>query len=76
MRLTVYEPENLAPQVVRDVMTLAASDVPDLGVVRAWTRNEQLLAYDWAMREHLAASDGLARRRERPAFTRAPGGGR
>jgi hypothetical protein len=34
----------------------------------AWTRLERVTAYDWAMREHLAASDNLLRRRARPSF--------
>lgn len=32
------------------------------------TELERLLAYDWAMREHLRASDNVIRRRERPSF--------
>jgi hypothetical protein len=71
VRLTIYEPENLTPQIVHDAMGLVTSDVPDLAAMQTWTRNEQLLAYDWAIREHLAASDNPAQRRERPAFTRS-----
>jgi len=36
--------------------------------ISPWTANERLMAYDWAMREHLRASDNATRRRPKPSF--------
>lgn len=49
------------------VLLLASVNVP-LQAITPWTAMERLLAYDWAMREHLIASDNLVRRRECPSF--------
>jgi hypothetical protein len=68
MRIEVFEPAELTPEVVRDVITLVA-DPPPLTTIATWTWFELLLAYDWAMREHLRASDNNVRRRDRPTFT-------
>lgn len=66
-------PEFLAPkgaltaEVVRDTLSLAMSEPPTLEIVARWTRFELMIVYDWAMREHLRASDNLTvPRRERP----------
>jgi hypothetical protein len=74
MRLEVLVPRGeLTAVLVRDVLLLVQVTVP-LGTVESWTRFERLLAYDWAMREHLAASDHPASlRRDRPSFIPAPG---
>jgi len=74
MRLEVMTPEgDLTLELVRDVLSLVGPPVPD-GVVDGWTRFEQLLAYDWAIREYLAASDNRVRRRPRPSFVLADWG--
>jgi hypothetical protein len=68
MRVTFYEPEGeLTAELVSDALGLAGVGVtPE--AAEPWTRFERLLAYDWAVREHLRASDNLVRRRERPSF--------
>jgi hypothetical protein len=67
-RVTFYEPEELTRQVVADILDLVCASVPR-PQVNQWTRLEMLAAYDWAMREHLHASDNTAvRRREKPSF--------
>jgi hypothetical protein len=63
------EPRELTAGVTRNVMLLVGADVP-LEAVATWTRMELLVAYDWAMREHLTASDSRLRRREMPTFVR------
>jgi hypothetical protein len=73
MRVTLHEPAggigSLSCDDLRDVLLIAGADVPATEIAR-WTEMEGLLAYDWAVREHLAASDNAVRRRERPSFTR------
>lgn len=36
--------------------------------VQPWTHLERLIAYDWAMREHLSASDNPVHLRDKPHF--------
>lgn len=37
---------------------LLLTDVePDLATIKAWTPNQRAIAVEWAMREHLLASD-------------------
>lgn len=68
MRPELLEPYKLTPQVVHDALSLVGvSAIPVLAVAE-WTRLEQLLAYDWAMREYLRASGSLIRRRPKPTF--------
>lgn len=71
-RRSFYAPRELSPEVVHLVMELVAADVPPMRLVERWTEIELLAAYDWAVREHLAASDNPVRRRPRPVFTRRP----
>jgi hypothetical protein len=67
-------PEFLEPQgelnaySVRDVLLLVlpGSTVPAISSIERWSDMERLAVYDWAMREHLHASDGSVRRRQRP----------
>jgi len=68
MRIEVLAPEELTAEAVHAVITLVAA-APPIETVATWTRFELLLAYDWAMREHLLASDNNVRRRDRPSFT-------
>jgi hypothetical protein len=43
----------------------------DQGAVETWTELELALAFDWAMREHLAASGNPVKRRDKPSFVTA-----
>lgn len=53
----IFEPQQeLTPGLLRDVLLLVGLEVAD-GIIAAWTPNEQKLAYDYAAREHLRASD-------------------
>lgn len=67
MRITVYAPKVLTPDAVYDALCLT-DRTPPIDVVRTWSKYELLLAYDWALREHLAAADPV-QRRQRPTFT-------
>jgi hypothetical protein len=69
MRTEFLEPRELSAFIVREVMLLVSTDVP-LEDVATWTRMELLVAYDWAMREHITASDSRMKRREQPTFVR------
>jgi hypothetical protein len=69
MRITVYAPDHLDAEVVHDALQLATTTPPSFGVIATWSKYELLLAYDWAIREHLAAADNPVRRRQRPSFT-------
>jgi hypothetical protein len=71
----VRRPEFLAPagglttEVVCNALRLAMREpVPPAVIVGRWTEHERMLAYDWAMREHLRASDSLVRPRPQPWF--------
>lgn len=67
MRLSLLDPgpEPLSVQDLHDVLLVAGADVP-AGHIEQWTDNERALAYDWAAREHLAASDNPVKRRPVP----------
>ncbi len=70
MRITFYEPAGgLQPDIACNALALAGVKVRQADVAQ-WTRLELLLAYDWAMREHLGASDNPVRRRDCPHFVR------
>lgn len=66
---TFFEPQGeLKPQLVFDLLCMVSAD-PDYGQVEQWTPIELLVAYDWAIREHLRASDNTTvRRRPKPWF--------
>jgi hypothetical protein len=68
MRITVYAPRVLTPTAVHDALCLT-DRTPPAETVRTWSKYELLLAYDWAIREHLAAADNPVQRRQRPTFT-------
>lgn len=67
MRLSLLDPgpEPLSVQDLLDVLLIAGADVA-AGHIEQWTDNERALAYDWAAREHLAASDNPVKRRPVP----------
>lgn len=68
MRLTLFDPHmKLTAELTRDMLLLVSTDVP-AAIVEQWTPNELALAYDWAAREHLSASDDPVQRRPRPWF--------
>lgn len=72
MRITLKVPRGeLTAELVHDVLRLVVHNrtLPSETSIHAWTFYEKLLAYDWAMREHLSASDQPVRRRPRPSFT-------
>jgi hypothetical protein len=74
MRLTLWEPAGDVddPDIVHSVLTLIVHDdtLPSEEEVATWTRIERLLAYDWAWRHYLRASDNVGIRiRPRPSFT-------
>lgn len=61
--------DSVSPATLRNVLLLAGHDVTETAIV-PWTQLERLLAYDYAMREHLHASDNPIRRRPCPSFVR------
>lgn len=65
----VLEPSGeLTPQMIRDMLGLAGLDVAER-IIDAWTPNERALAYDYAMRQHMRASDDYSvRPRDMPWF--------
>lgn len=67
--VTFYDPEGtLDVETVNDMLSLVGYRLRRTnGATLAWTANELLVAYDWAAREHLNASDNPVRRRPRPA---------
>jgi hypothetical protein len=71
MRPEFMEPSvHLGAEELRDVLLVVCVDVPVDGIER-WTEHERMLAYDWAAREHLHASDNPVRRRPMPSFIAA-----
>jgi hypothetical protein len=71
MRPVLLEPDGeLTAQLVTDVLGLVSVTVPP-AAAEPWTRMERLLAYDWAIREHLRASDNPVPRRDKPSFVTA-----
>lgn len=71
MRVTLMTPEGeVSPGILIGLFSLVDTVVP-YPVVLTWTKYERLLAYDWAIRVHLHASDNPVRLRERPSFVTA-----
>lgn len=66
---TFYEPQGeLTWSLVFDLLCMVSAD-PLPEQARQWTPIELLVAYDWAIREHLRASDNTTvRRRVKPWF--------
>lgn len=59
----------LTHQTALDALSLVMEKTPTLERIKEWSRQELIVAYDWAMREHLYASDNdRVRRREQPWF--------
>lgn len=71
MRPELLTPEGtLDPEMLRNVFALIGVTV-DQEALEPWTDLELVLAYDWAVREHLHASDNPVQRRPRPSFVEA-----
>jgi hypothetical protein len=67
MRITLTTPEELNPHVVRNALGLVDVHILDESAGR-WTELELALAYDWAWRMHLRASDHAVKQRDKPSF--------
>lgn len=66
-RPTFYVPAGeLTGPVLRDALGLVGESLPDDWVL--WTPLEAQVVCDWAMREHLHASDVPVQRRPRPSL--------
>ena len=67
-------PEFLTPKLPIDaqdlynVIGLVDQYPPPVAYIERWSQMERILVYDWAMREHLRASDNIIRRRDRPVL--------
>lgn len=57
----------LTDDLITDVLSLVGLKPPP-GRLAAWTKLDRLAVYDYAIREHLSASDSLVKRRPRPAL--------
>jgi hypothetical protein len=67
MRPTLLEPEGpVTADLVCDALGLVMEDPPEFEEVCKWSPLEMAVVYDWAIREHLHASDNIVRRRQRP----------
>jgi hypothetical protein len=68
MRPDLWTPEGtLDPELLSDVLILVGVHIPAAQMER-WTHLERVLAYDWAWRLHLRASDNLNHARQKPWF--------
>jgi len=71
MRPELLEPAGgLMPRTVIDAISLVSAPVRRQAVEN-WTEMELAVAYDWAMRLHLHASDNRVRTRTKPSFVTA-----
>ena len=68
-RVAFLQPQaDLTATIVQDAVGLVGYDIP-LSRIEGWTKLEQLMVYDWAIREHLRAGDNLSvRRRPKPSL--------
>lgn len=67
-RRSFFEPRgSLTADLVFDALLLGGVET-EREALEAWTEIELLIAYDWAIREHLHASDNAVRRRAKPSF--------
>ena len=62
MRLIFYEPQaELTPELAHNVLELVKAELdhplPSVEEMGSYTWLELVMVYDWAMREHLRASD-------------------
>jgi hypothetical protein len=67
MRIEFISPKDeITDEMLARVLGLVGADTACQ--MARLTKYERILAYDWAMREHLTASDNLCRRRPKPSF--------
>jgi hypothetical protein len=67
-----YLPQHdLTPKVISDVLLMMGEHV-EPSRIETWAEMERVVVYDWAIREHLTASDNIVARRERPAGLLGP----
>jgi len=68
MRITFMAPERLTADVARNMLAVVGVPVAQ-ETIGGWTQFELVMAYDWATREYLHASDNTTvRRRDKPSF--------
>jgi hypothetical protein len=60
--------EELAPEVLRDMLLLAGITIPVAVIIADWTPDQRREAATWAAAEHLNASDNDVERLPRPSF--------
>jgi hypothetical protein len=71
MRIEFLAPNGeITDEMLSDILSLVGKN-PEPALLRALTKYERILAHDWAMREHLRASDNLVRLRPFPSFLEA-----
>jgi hypothetical protein len=71
MRPELLTPRNITPEIMHDMLTVIGEDVSTERIAH-WAPLERAVVYDWAVREHLHASDNLVRRRPRPSLVKLP----
>lgn len=64
MRPELLANGDLSNETLTDLLGLTGEELP--GCADQWSDLERRVVADWAGREHLAASDNLNRRRDRP----------
>jgi hypothetical protein len=71
MRVIFYSPAGpLTAQNMRLILMLVGINAPEHAITH-WTELEMVMAYDWAMRVHLRASDNRVMMRPCPYFVAA-----
>jgi hypothetical protein len=58
---------DIMPETLRDMLALVGENVSAKRIEK-WAPLEMAVVYDWAVREHLHASDNNVRRRQRPSL--------
>lgn len=66
MRVKLLADGAVTDEELQDAISLADDVVPHPQELQRWTELERALVYDWALREHMRASDHPVRRRPRP----------
>ena len=72
MRPDLLADGDFSNEVLADLLSLVCEDLP--GCVDQWSDLERRIVANWAGREHLAASDNLNKRRDRPHILDCPCG--
>lgn len=61
------DPGVITTEMTRDILALAGARIA-VETIQLWTGTERVVAFDWAAREHLSASDNAIDRRDKPWF--------